>query len=41
MARQSGSMGASQRDGRDVPESGRTMLTLSFVEFDPSGHSQE
>jgi len=39
MARQSGSMGASQRDGRDVPES--TMLTLSFVEFDPSGHSQE
>jgi len=35
MARQSGSMGASRRDGRDVPESGRIMLTLSFVEFDP------
>ena len=28
-------MGASRRDGRDVPESGRIMLTLSFVEFDP------
>lgn len=28
-------MGASRPDGRDVPESGRIMLTLSFVEFDP------
>lgn len=27
--------GPSRRDGRDVPESGRIMLTLSFVEFDP------
>jgi hypothetical protein len=35
MARQSGSMGPSQRDGRDVPESGRIMLTRSFVESDP------
>jgi len=40
MARQSGSMSRCRQGGRDVPESGRIMLTLSFVEFDPQRSPQ-
>lgn len=32
--------GPHRRDGRDVPESGRIMLTLSFVELDPEQKSE-
>jgi hypothetical protein len=41
MARQSGSMSPCRGGGRDVPESGRIMLTLSFVELDPLQTSVE